>query len=218
MRALRAVLYQAKSRELIVKSPFENFQLKYEKSQRDFLLETELKAIVRKEITIPRIQVVRDIFLFSCFTGLSYTDMKYLESSHIKRAGAKKFLVQRRKKSKVEAVIPLLSQAEEILEKYLSLSLLEDRTYIFPAPSNQKVNAYLKEIADICGIEKNLTFHMARHTFATTVTLANEIPIESISKMMGHTSIKTTQIYAQVLNEKLSSDMDRISDKLNFGL
>jgi len=210
MRSLRAVLYEAKKRGLIDRNPFENFQLKYDASQRAFLDEGELRAIMDKDFNIPRISQIRDIFIFSCFTGLAYADVQGLNQSHITERNGQMWIVKPRQKSKVEAMVPLLPQAEAILKRYAN-----DRTSdgLLPIPSNQKVNAYLKEIADLCGVSKNLTFHMARHTFATTVALLNDVPVESVSRMLGHTSLKTTQIYGRVVQAKIEKDLAGVLKK-----
>jgi site-specific recombinase XerD len=121
------------------------------------------------------------------------------------------WVMTKRQKTSVQSNIPLLDVAKQILEKYQGTLPNE---MVLPVPSNQKMNAYLKEIGDICGIGKNLTFHLARHTFATTTTLAKGVPIETVSKMLGHTNIKTTQIYARITDGKIGHDMALLADKL----
>tara|TARA_B100000678_G_scaffold190349_1_gene159147 strand:- start:39 stop:1193 length:1155 start_codon:yes stop_codon:yes gene_type:complete len=211
MRTLRAVLYEAKRKDLITQNPFEKYSLKYERKTRGYLTETELQTLMDKEITIERIAMVRDLFVFSCFTGLAYSDVKSLQNKHIIERNNAKWIIKPRQKSNVDSVIPLLPQAERILDRHTPYSTPGGA--LLPTPTNQKVNAYLKEIGDICGFTKDLTFHMARHTFATTVTLANNVPIESISKMLGHTTIKTTQIYAKVVENKLLQDIQMVNDR-----
>jgi site-specific recombinase XerD len=126
-----------------------------------------------------------------------------------------KWIYSQREKTSIPVKIPLLSKALEILEKYkVNTSLIERKT-LFPTISNQKLNSYLKEIADVCGIKKNLTFHIARHTFATTITLSNGVPIETVSKLLGHSKITTTQIYARVIEKKVSEDMELLKQKLS---
>ncbi|WP_417602114.1 site-specific integrase [Owenweeksia hongkongensis] len=210
LRALRAVLYEAKKRSLIVKNPFENFSIKYDRTSRGYLSQLELEAVMTKEIGVERVRFVRDMFVFACFTGLAYADIKELKNKHFVIRNGKKWIVKPRTKSNVEAVIPLLKGAERIMNKYQSENAQND--IVFNIPSNQKVNAYLKEVADLSEVDKNLTFHMARHTFATTVTLTNNVPIESVSKMLGHSSIKATQIYAKVVESKLEKDMELVMD------
>lgn len=211
LRALRAVLYEAKKRSIITKNPFESFSIKYDRTSRGYLTEKELEDIINKDISIERVRFVRDMFVFSCFTGLSYSDLKFLSNKHIVERSGKKWIIKARQKSNIDSVIPLLGQAEKIIDRY-SIDLSPEAP-IFNIPSNQKVNAYLKEVADLAEVDKNLTFHIARHTFATTVTLTNNVPIESVSKMLGHSSIKTTQIYAKVVEKKLESDMELVAAK-----
>ena len=154
--------------------------------------------------------MVRDIFLFCCFTGLAYADVKKLtENDIVLGMDGEKWIKINRTKTKTRSSIPILPSAALILEKYANQG-----DTVLPVLSNQKMNAYLKEIADLCGIKKNLTFHLARHTFATTVTLSNGVPIESVSKMLGHTSVRTTQHYAKVLDKKLSEDMQGLKLRL----
>ena len=155
-----------------------------------------------------RLEKVRDIFLFSCFTGMAYIDVKTLGQDDIViDTNGDKWIKTTRKKTKTRSSIPLLPVADAILEKYAAHPNVLMGKGLLPVLTNQKSNAYLKEIADLCGIKKNLTTHLARHTFATTVTLTNGVPIESVGRMLGHRSLKTTQIYAKVLDTKLAEDM-----------
>ena len=154
---------------------------------------------------------MRDIFIFSCFCGLAYIDVKNLTETNIKKSfDGKQWIMTKRQKTNTKVEVPLLPIPERIINKYRGK---QKDGLLLPVISNQKLNSYLKEIADVCGIEKNLTFHLARHTFATTTTLANGIPIETVSKMLGHTNISTTQIYARITNDKISKDMEKLSDK-----
>lgn len=155
------------------------------------------------------------MFLFSCYTGLAYIDISKLSHEHIcKGIDGKDWLMTKREKTNVLVKVPLLPQAVQLISKYKNHPSAVANERLFPVISNQRMNAYLKEIADICNIRKNLTFHLARHTFATTVTLSNGVPIESVSKMLGHTSIRTTQIYAKVVEHKLSEDMQNLKLKM----
>lgn len=168
---------------------------------------------IKKKFLIKRLEQVRDIFVFACFTGLSYIDVKELSKDHIRVSFDRNtWIMTKRSKSNVNVNVPLMDIPKKILRKYES-ELPDDK--VLPVLSNQKMNVYLKEIGDVCGITKNLTFHLARHTFATTVTLAKGIPIETVSKMLGHTNIQTTQIYARITNEKISKDMRGLSAKFN---
>ncbi|BAP31217.1 integrase family protein [Chryseobacterium sp. StRB126] len=151
---------------------------------------------------------VRDIFLFSCYTGLAYIDVKKLSKSNITLGiDGDKWIFTNRQKTDTSTRVPLLPLAQELILKYEDHLECVNLNVLFPVLSNQKMNSYLKEIANVCGINKELTFHIARHTFATTVTLSNGVPIESVSKMLGHTNIKTTQHYAKILDQKVSDDM-----------
>lgn len=196
-------------------NPFENYKLKFKHSERGFLTQKELQAIENKNFAIERLVLVHDMFVFSCYTGLSFTDANNLSPSEIRTGmDGNKWIISKRQKTNTALKIPLLAQALEILEKYSDHPKSLNRNKVFPLISNQKINSYLKEIADLCGIKKNLTFHIARHTFATTVTLNNGVPIETVSKVMGHTSLKTTQIYARILDHKISEDMGQLGERL----
>ena len=178
---------------------------------RGFLTDEEVLQIVNKELNIPRLKLVRDIFIFSCFTGLAYIDVANLTPDNIVMLGGKEWIMTKRQKTSVETNVLLLDIPKRIISKYSHQTYRDGK--LFPILSNQKTNSYLKEIADICGIKKNLTFHLARHTFAT-MSLSKGVPIESVSKMLGHTNIRTTQIYARITNKKIEHDMEQFADKL----
>uniref|UniRef100_UPI003A9244FE site-specific integrase n=2 Tax=Flavobacteriaceae TaxID=49546 RepID=UPI003A9244FE len=197
------------------KNPFSNYKAKVREVERVYLTEDEIQKILNKEFPTERLSLVRDIFLFSCFTGLAYIDVKNLTKSHISLGiDGEKWIFTHRQKTESASKIPILPVTQLIIDKYLEhpQCLNEDR--LLPILSNQKMNAYLKEIAGICEINKELTFHIARHTFATTVTLSNGVPIESVSKMLGHKNLRTTQHYAKVLDRKVSDDMRLLKEKL----
>lgn len=199
----------------IDKNPFSNYKAKVREVERVYLSEEEIQKILNKEFATERLSLVRDIFLFSCFTGLAYIDVKNLTKSHINLGiDGEKWIFTHRQKTESASKIPILPVTQLIIDKYLDhpQCLNEDR--LLPILSNQKMNAYLKEIAGICEISKELTFHIARHTFATTVTLSNGVPIESVSKMLGHKNLRTTQHYAKVLDRKVSDDMRQLKEKL----
>ena len=159
---------------------------------------------------------VRDVFLFSCYTALAFIDAFQLTYSNIsKGVDGNQWIFSSRQKTDTPTRIPLLPKALEIFEKYRSHPKCINTGKVLPVLSNQKMNSYLKEIADVCGISKTLTFHIARHTFATTITLNNDVPIESVSKMLGHKSIKITQHYAKIMDKKVSEDMRLLSQKLS---
>lgn len=193
------------------RDPFINFKAKLIKTERGFLSLEELQNIENKQFSIARLELVKDLFVFSCYTSLSYIDVIQLTSNNISVGiDGELWIYYRREKTTKPIRIPLLPKALQIIEKYKGKHKSISQGGIFPNMSNQKLNSYLKEIADVCGIKKNLTFHIARHTFATTVTLSNGIPIETVSKLLGHSKISTTQIYAKVIERKVSEDMRKL--------
>lgn len=205
---LRKMINVAIKNEWLDKDPFAKFQAKFVKNDRQFLNQTELDEIEEKHFKVARLEWARDMFVFSCYAGLAYCDVMSLTPQNIALGIDGKFwIMTARKKTHQSVRVPLLPKAKALIDKYRSHPKALAGGTLFPKLSNQKLNAYLKEVADLCGIEKNLTFHLARHTFATTVTLTNGVPIETVSKMLGHTSIRTTQIYAKVVENKVSQDM-----------
>ena len=201
----------------ITRDPFVNYKSKVKPVERVYLNDEELQAISNKTFVAERMNQVRDIFIFSCFTGLAYVDVKKLRRSEIVKGGdGQMWIYTKRQKTSTPTRVPLLPSALTLLNKYASHPACSNEDKAFPVTSNQKMNAYLKEIADICGINKDLTFHIARHTIATTVTLLNGVPIESVSKMLGHTNIKTTQHYAKILDIKVGADMALLRDKYDL--
>jgi site-specific recombinase XerD len=204
----------AYANDWIAKDPFYNWKAKWKVVERQALTERELKALMDKTFDIERLENVKDIFLFCCFTGLSYADVKKLTSNHIvSDINHQKWIKTTRTKTKTRSNIPLLPHAEALLEKYQGYEHTNENNFLLPVISNQKLNAYLKEIATICRINKKLTFHLSRHTFATTVTLANGVPIESVSRMPGYLSLRTIPIYAKVIDNKLKKDMEKLKAK-----
>tara|TARA_R110001583_G_scaffold150849_1_gene302828 strand:- start:962 stop:1852 length:891 start_codon:yes stop_codon:yes gene_type:complete len=197
--------------EWITKNPFQMFQLKFKKFDREYLSERELELIENTFFTKEGLERVKDCFLFSCYTGLSYVDVKMLKSNHITRGIDNNYWIfTKREKTNETVKIPILPKALEILNKYKVFSKHNNDEKVLPLYSNQKINVYLKEIAEDCGIHKNLTFHVARHTFATTVMLSNGVPLETVSKLLGHTKLSTTQIYARVVETKISEDINNL--------
>ena len=191
------------------RDPFLNYHSKFDEVTRMFLNDDEIEMLSAKDFKNERLSLVRDIFLFSCFTGLAYIDTQKLTEHNITIGlDNNKWIFTKRQKTKTTSNIPLLTQAEKIIEKYKTNPICINKGRLLPVLSNQNMNAYLKEIADICGVNKELTYHIARHTFATTFTLSNGVSIESVSKMLGHKSIKTTQHYAKILDAKVSADMN----------
>ncbi len=198
----------------IERDPFVNFKAQFIKTERGFLSLAELQRVEEKHFAIERLELVKDLFVFSCYTSLSYIDVINLTEENICIGidGELWIHYEREKTTKIIR-IPLLPKALEIIDKYKNRIKSQTDDSLFPNISNQKLNAYLKEIADLCAIKKNLTFHIARHTFATTVTLSNGIPIETVSKLLGHSRISTTQIYAKVIERKVSDDMKKLREQ-----
>ena len=186
---------------------------------REYLTEREIQDLMEKELVSDRLELVRDIFIFSCFTGLAYIDVKQLSKDNIVLGiDGDKWINKNRQKTDTSSRIPILPTAQFIIDKYANHPVCVNEDKLLPIFSNQKMNAYLKEIATVCGINKELTFHIARHSFATTVTLSNGVPIETVSKMLGHTNLKTTQHYAKILDKKISEDMQVLKAKFNTKL
>ncbi|WP_426277694.1 tyrosine-type recombinase/integrase [Chryseobacterium sp. S-02] len=199
----------------ITKDPFLGYKAKIKAVERHFLSKEEIQMIYEKKFASDRLNQVRDIFLFSCYTGLAYVDVKQLSKSNINIGiDGDHWIFTHRQKTDTSTRVPLLPVARELVLKYENHPQCVNSDVLFPVLSNQKMNSYLKEIASVCGINKDFTFHIARHTFATTVTLSNGVPIESVSKMLGHTNIKTTQHYAKILDKKVSDDMAVLKGKL----
>ena len=199
------------------KNPFANYKSKVKEVERVYLSEEEIQSIINKDFKNERLSLVRDIFLFSCFTGLAYIDVKNLTKSHISIGiDGDKWIFTHRQKTETASKIPVLPVTQMIINKYADHPQSVNEDKLLPILSNQKMNAYLKEIAAVCEIDKELTFHIARHTFATTVTLTNGVPIESVSKMLGHKNLRTTQHYAKVLDKKVSEDMKILRDKFSL--
>lgn len=216
IRMLKKVMNDLVRKNLLDKNPFQQFKCTFKWPEREVITSEELDIILKKNFSIERLKLVRDFFVFSCFTGLAYIDLINLTPLDISVGiDGNVWLVFNRQKTDTLVRVPILEQALVILDKYKDHPASIQRGCIFPLISNQKLNSYLKEIGDTCGITKNLTFHLARHTFATTITLANGVPIESVSKMLGHTRIATTQLYAKVIERKLSDDMRALQNRLN---
>jgi len=215
LERMRKMVNMAITMDWLAKDPFSKYKQHFDKVERFFLTKEELSAIEMKNFTIERLQVVKDLFVFSCYTGLAYIDaMTLTEANIVKGIDGELWLTTNRQKTNTCVRVPLLPQAQELIARYKDHHKAISYGSLFPIISNQKMNAYLKEIADVCNINKAITFHIARHTFATTVTLSNGVPIESVSKMLGHTTISTTQVYAKVVEHKLSEDMQNLRKRL----
>lgn len=198
----------------IATDPFFGYILKSKPVHREYLTADELRKITGKQFTTARLSQVRDFFLFSCYTGLSYADVQKLKLSDIGiGVDGERWIFTYRKKTDTRVAIPLLPIAANILDKYKDHPACISNDRALPVSSNQKMNEYLIEIAALSGVNKILGNRIAKRTFGTTVTLTNGVPIESVSKMLGHTNIRTTQLYAKVLDNKVSEDMAPLMQK-----
>jgi len=211
VKTLKTITIYAQKRGFLLHDPFVNHHFHMEPVDRGFLTDEEILRVANKDLGIQRLELVRDIFIFSCFTGLAYIDVSNLTPDHIVTMDDKQWIMTKRQKTSVETNVLLLDIPRAIIAKYSHKTYRDGK--LFPVLTNQKTNSYLKEIADLCGIKKKLTFHLARHTFAT-MSLSKGVPIESVSKMLGHTNIRTTQIYARITNKKIEHDMEQLSEKL----
>ena len=211
MQTFKHIVLIARNNGWLRSDPFVSYPIRLNEVDRGYLTENEIKAIMSKKFPTKRLEQVRDIFIFSCFCGLAYIDMANLREENICPSfDGNLWIMGRREKTGVRFNILLLDIAKRILDKYKG-QLPTGR--LLPVLSNQKTNAYLKEIGDVCGIKKNISFHLARHTFATYL-LSKGVSIESISKMLGHTNIKTTQIYARITATKVGDDMVQFAEKI----
>ena len=215
IRNMGKIFRWAEQRDIIKKNPMTALKYRIQEIDKIFLTDNELDIILHKEFVSDRLTQVRDVFVFCCFTGLAFIDVKQLHREDLSVGSTGEIVIRKqRQKSGVFYNIPLLPIPKQILDKYKNIPLPNGQ--VLPVPTNQKMNAYLKEIADVCGINKTFTTHCARHTFATTVTLANNVSIESVSKMLGHKNIKMTQQYAKVLEKTVVREMVELAGKLNY--
>jgi len=213
---LRKMVNMAVRMDWLPKDPFAQFRKHFDKVERESLDLKELSILAEKHFSIERLRHVCDMFLFCCYTGLAYIDLAELTPSNIVTGiDGYPWISTKRAKTETNVLVPIVPKARELMAVYEADPRCIANGTLFPVISNQRMNGYLKEIAEICGIHKTLTFHIARHTFATTVTLGRGVPIESVSKMLGHTSIRTTQIYAKVVEKKLSEDMRKLMDSMS---
>jgi integrase len=215
MHMFKRIVVQAHNNGWLLVNPFASYKFQYEKTDRGYLSEQELTSLMQCSVKTPKQEIARDIFVFCCFTGLSYCDVKNLREEHIQRSfDGQLWILTKRQKTNIQSNVRLLSIPRQILEKYKG-KCSDGR--LLPVPICWKGNNRLKKLGEKCGISTKVTFHLARHTFATTVTLGKGVPIESVSKMLGHTNIKTTQIDARIVDTKVSNDMEILSHKLgNF--
>jgi len=216
LQRLKKIVNMAIRNEWLNFDPFAKHTMTIKKVDPRYLTEDELELIETADLDLKQHRLVRDVFIFACYTGFSYSDVAKFTPEDI-RIGIdrEKWLFTYRSKTDIKANVPLLPKALEIIERYKEHKLCVSNEKLLPVFSNQKINSYLKDIAVKLKIKKKLTFHVARHTFATTVLLMNDVPIESVSDMLGHATIKQTQVYAKVLQKKVSSDMKTLKAKLD---
>lgn len=196
------------------KDPFAQVHFHFEPVEREFLEKQELKVLLNKEITITRLSQVRDIFCFCCLTGLAFMDVQQLKPEHlVADIHGKIWIRKARQKTKNMCNIPLLDEAQKIIDRYRDHPYCQTHGVLLPVCSNQKMNSYLKELADICGIRKNLSTHCARHTFAT-LTLASGATIDNVAKMLGHANVNMTRRYAKVLDSSIMRDMEAVAENM----
>lgn len=211
MKCLKKITNLARANDWMAKDPFLGIRFHEKEVVREFLTMDELQTIYRKEFPLERLTLVRDVFIFAAFTGLAFIDVQQLAPEHIVRDNNGNLWIRKpRQKTKNMCNIPLLDIPQEILRKYANHPTCRKKGVLLPVPCNQKMNSYLKEIADICMIRKNLTTHCARHSYATSVCLANGVSLENVAKMLGHANIKMTQHYARVLDSSILRDMMQV--------
>ena len=216
MKCLKKITNLARANDWMAKDPFLGIRFHEKEVVREFLTMDELQTIYRKEFPLERLTLVRDVFIFAAFTGLAFIDVQQLAPEHIVRDNNGNLWIRKpRQKTKNMCNIPLLDIPQEILCKYADHPTCRKKGVLLPVPCNQKMNSYLKEIADICMIRKNLTTHCARHSYATSVCLANGVSLENVAKMLGHSNIKMTQHYARVLDSSILRDMMQVGRALS---
>jgi site-specific recombinase XerD len=215
IQRLKKIVNYAYKMGYVQNNNLRSYSLKFNPFHQHKLTWEEIDKLQSLHLTNAALSNVLDVFVFQCFTGLAYADVKKFSKEHlITGVDGNLWISMCRTKTKKEFSVPVLPPAQTILDKYLNLSLQEGEN-IFPVLSNQKMNAYLKIIGEIAGFNKSLSCHVARHTFATTVTLQEGIPLETVSKMLGHSKISTTQIYSVVTQMKIAKDFKHLSEKLN---
>ena len=215
MKCFKKFTNMALAKEWMRKNPFYGYKMEQDETDPVFLTYDELQAVMKKKFTIPRLELVRDIFVFACFTGLSFIDIKQLTAEHIVKDREGNFWIRKaRQKTKNMCNIPLLDIPLAIIEKYKDNPKCQKQKVLLPVPCNQKMNSYLKEISDLCGIHKEISTHTARHSYATSVCLANGVSIENVAKMLGHSNINMTKRYARVLDQSILNDMQKVGNNL----
>jgi site-specific recombinase XerD len=217
IKNLKKIMGMSVDLDWIQSNPFSKFKCSYKDPKRIVLTQSEITSLITTEFKQPRLAEIRDVFVFCCYTGFAYSEVhKFRSQDLVIGMDGEHWLTTHRKKTGERESVPLLPVALEIVKRYENHPRRLRSNQLLPVKANQVYNAYLKEVAVLCGIDKHLTTHIARHTFATTITLSNGVPIETVSKMLGHSKISTTQIYAKVLDNKVSSDMQDLKDKLSL--
>lgn len=207
LKLLKKIINLAVANSYMATNPFITYKIEREPIEIDFLDEEELKKIINFDTPLPRLERAKDMFLFGCFTGLSYIDIKTLAPEHFEKDNTGRIWIKKRRvKTGVLSRIPLLPIAKLILDKY------RDGEKLLPIQDPADINKYLKDIAILCDIKKRITFHTSRHTFASTVTLANNISLEVVSKMLGHTNTRMTNHYAKLIDKCIGEQMDKLMD------
>ncbi|MCC2781868.1 site-specific integrase [Parabacteroides distasonis] len=211
MKVVKKITNMALANDWMEKDPFINIRFHEQEVHKEFLTKEELEALQNKTFSIPRLELVRDIFLFQCWTGLAFIDVSELKPEHLVPDNQGNLWIRKaRQKTKIMCNIPLLDIPLAILDKYQGHPLAKKKDTLLPVPCNQKMNSYLKEIADFCGIKKSLSTHTGRHTFSTVIALANNVSLENVAKMLGHSNTKMTQRYAKVLDQSILRDMQNV--------
>lgn len=217
LKNFKKIIRIALANDYIQKDPFANIKFTLNEVERDFLEDHEIQSIIDKPIRVERLAQVRDIFVFCCFTGLAFSDVKGLKSEHIATDNNGNMWIRKpRQKTKNMCNVPLLDVPRQILARYKDHPICVKKNLLLPVPCNQKINAYLKELADICDITKEVTTHVARHSFATSIALANGVSIENVAKMLGHSDTKMTRHYARVLDKSIMKDMTGVNEKFSI--
>ena len=212
MIVLKHIISIARNDGRLPFNPFAGYINSPESVNRGYVTKEEIHTMMNTEMPDKTHELVRDLFLFSVFTGLAYSDVKNLTTDNLQTFfDGNLWIITRRKKTNTESNIRLLDVPKKIIEKYEGMA---KNNKVFPMPSNTICNKKLKAIAELCGIKTHLTYHVSRHSAATTILLSNGVPIETVSRLLGHTNIKTTQIYAKITAQKISQDLEQLSDKL----
>ena len=212
MMPFRKIIYMAVNNGLLQRDPFFAYSITKEETKRGFLTQEEIRLLINGVFKKPSYTLIRDLFIFCTFTGLSWTDMANLTKANLRTSfDGHLWIDTNRQKTGVETNIRLLDVARHIIEKYDGMA---EGDKLLPVPCYANCKNGIKAIAKKCGIEKNVTWHQSRHSYATTICLSNDVPIETLSKMLGHRSIRTTQIYAKITAEKVSRDMEKLSQRI----